>query len=573
MRSPRVFYTLFSVLPAVLTVYTSLAKAQANRTVDDFSPLITYTPASNVTHLNTTGFDVTKLYNGTIGVMNVFDGFTETVNMTMQFTGTAVWLFLAIPETTEATDGFADSYTIYLDGHTVFFGFDDNLPSDAQYGTLAFSNDTMDLGPHTVILSATAVVYFDYLIFTSNDPTPETTIPSVQPPSSSASATSKAKNTAHPAATPSQSGTAHKSKSHVAVIAGAAAAVLLLLGAGIGVFLFLRRRRGRGAQQNYALGGGHPGSYDGQGQGQPVYGSDPAAYTFEAAFLRVPTTPSTSQHSHTPQSMPMPLPPLAMQHDSQNTYQYQMQSQYPPQPQYQPQPQSSYTPPAPTQSYNTPPPPASEPYHPHSQSQQQHNPADPFAYIQPQDAAMQRVMAEQRAVEAEYAPPTAWVVEEKSTSQSYPSHPHRHQSHLQTQPPLQQRQPQDAFSYPQSHASNPNLQRMMEKHRAAEAEYASSRPTPAPTWPDERRFHPQDQMSPDVGNPPQTPSPFSATQANLGGASDAYPPTLSSPGSSSAHGWHGEGALSTMAAQMAALRAQVARLEGERREELPPAYD
>ncbi|KAJ6501346.1 hypothetical protein DFH09DRAFT_1202694 [Mycena vulgaris] len=571
MRSPRALHTLFPVLAALITVYTSLAKAQANRTVDDFSPLITYSPASNVTHLNTTGFDVTKLYNGTIGVMNVFDGFTENVNMTMQFTGTAVWLFIAIPETTEATDGFVDSYTIYLDGHTVFFGFDSNLPSDAQYGTLAFSNDTMELGPHTVILSATAVVYFDYLIFTSNDPTPETTIPSVQPPSSSASATSKAKNTAHPAATPSQSGTAQKSKSHVAVIAGAAAAVLLLLGVGVGVFLFLRRCRGKGAQQNYAQGGGHPGSYGRQGQVQPVYGSDPAAQTFEA-LLRVPTTPSTSQHSHTPQSMPMPLPPMPMQHDSQNAYQYQMQSQYPPQPQYQPQSQSSYTPPAPTQSYNTPPAPASEPYHPHSQSQQQHNPADPLTYIQLQDAAMQRVMAEQRAVEAEYAPPTAWVVDEKTTLQSYPPHPQQHKSHLQTQPQLQQRQPQDAFAYAQSHASNPNLQRVMEQHRAAEAEYASSRPTPAPTWLDERPSHPQGQMNLDVRNPPQTPSPFSATHTNLGGAADAYPPTPNSPESSSARG-HGEDALSTMAAQMAALRAQIARLEVERREELPPAYD
>ncbi|KAF7354210.1 hypothetical protein MVEN_01108700 [Mycena venus] len=566
MRSPRVLHVLFPVLAAVL-VYTPFARAQANRTVDDFSPLITYTPASNVTHLDTTGFDVTKLYNGTIGIMNA----TQTVNMTMKFTGTAVWLFLAKPET---TDTFSDSYTIFLDDVEVDDVGDVDLATDAEYGNLAFSNDTLHLGPHVVTLATSGVVYFDYLIFTSNDPTPETTIPPVQPPSSSASATStiKPKNTGHPAATPSQSGTAQKSKSHVAVIAGAAAAVLLLLGAGIGVFLFLRRRRGGGApSKQYVPGGGHPGPYG--AQGQPVYGTDPAAHTSEAALLRVPTmTPSTSQHSHMSPSVPMPPPPMPMQHDSQNAYQYQTQPQYPPQPQYQPQSQSPYASPAPTQSYYTPPVPATESYHPHSQSQQQHNPADPFAYIQPQDAAMQRMMAEQRAVEAEYAAPTAWVVDEKPASQSYPSHPQQYQSHLQTQPQLQQRRPQDALAYPQPQDSD--LQRVIEKHRATEAEYASSRPTPAQTWPDEKRSNPQGQMNLDVPNPPQTPSPSpsSATHTNWSAVSDTYPPTPSSPGSSSAHG-HGEAALSTIAAQMAALRAQVARLEGERREELPPAYD
>jgi uncharacterized protein YxeA len=85
MRAPCLQHILFSVLAVVLTIYASVAEAQANRTVDDFSPLITYTPASNVTHTNTTGFDVTKLYNGTISIMNATTN--TAVNMTLKFTG------------------------------------------------------------------------------------------------------------------------------------------------------------------------------------------------------------------------------------------------------------------------------------------------------------------------------------------------------------------------------------------------------------------------------------------------------------------------------------------------------
>jgi hypothetical protein len=70
-------------MAVVLGTYALLAAGQANRTVDDFSPLITYTPATNVTHLDTTGFDVSKLYNGTIGIMNA----TDSMNMTLKFTG------------------------------------------------------------------------------------------------------------------------------------------------------------------------------------------------------------------------------------------------------------------------------------------------------------------------------------------------------------------------------------------------------------------------------------------------------------------------------------------------------
>ncbi|KAJ7264538.1 hypothetical protein B0H12DRAFT_231051 [Mycena haematopus] len=151
-------HVLFPAL-VLAALYTLTVEAQANRTVDDFAPLITYTPAADVTHLDTTGFDVTKLYNGTIGIMNS----TDTMNMTMQFTGTAVWLFVAKPQT---TDTFSDAYTIYLDGAEVDDVGDVDLETDAEYNNVAYSNEALHLGPHVVTLAAQSVVYFDYAVFT-----------------------------------------------------------------------------------------------------------------------------------------------------------------------------------------------------------------------------------------------------------------------------------------------------------------------------------------------------------------------------------------------------------------------
>lgn len=74
------------LLAASIAPWPPLVAGQANRTVDDFSPQIVYTPASAVTHGNLTGFDISKLYNGTISIMNATE--LDSVNMTMKFTGT-----------------------------------------------------------------------------------------------------------------------------------------------------------------------------------------------------------------------------------------------------------------------------------------------------------------------------------------------------------------------------------------------------------------------------------------------------------------------------------------------------
>ncbi|KAF7358776.1 hypothetical protein MSAN_01216800 [Mycena sanguinolenta] len=586
--APRIPHVLFSAL--VLFAFTPAAEAQANRTVDDFSPQITYNPAADVTH-DTTGFNVTKLYNGTIAVMTPTDT-DPVVNMTIQFTGTAIWLFIGKPQT---TDTFSDGYTVYLDGVEVDDVGDVDLQHAAEYGNVAYSNDALKLGSHTVTLAADSPVYFDYAVFTSNDPTPETTIGPVQPGTSSTASTGtgKSKSTStNPAAQASQSGAAVKAKSHIAAIAGAAAAVLLL-GAGIAAFLLLRRRKRSAApsQQQFLPGGGYPGSYGGpSGPTQPVYNADPAAQTSQAALLRVPTlTPATSQYNSTPTSMPMPLPPTQPDPYSSRPNQYQPQpqsqpySQYPPQSQYQPPPQN--TPPPPPQSQYSPPPqaqshyaPAPEPYFPHSSSQHENGQAqDPFAYIQPHDMARQRILAEQRAVEAD-TPPTAWAVDEREQPQPHiqlaTQSAQPYYNYAPAQPESQHPPPREGRTLAYQRPQDAQLDRIMEKHREAEAEYYANAHThglaPTSTWPDENRGQGTQAMLDVQRNPSSSRGTPSRTHSATSSRPESvtYPP---SPGGSSSA--HGAAAISTIAAEMAALRAQVARLENERREELPPAYN
>ncbi|KAJ7501237.1 hypothetical protein B0H11DRAFT_1908544 [Mycena galericulata] len=566
-----------SALPLIplllIAVYTPLAAGQANRTVDDFSPLITYSPAADVTHLDTTGFDLTQLYNGTIANMNAS---VDIVNMTLQFTGSAVWLFTAKPVT---RGGYSTSYTIYLDGVDV----DDSASFDqedaAEYSDLAYSVEDLAVKPHTVILSASSDLYFDYAIFTSNNRTPEAPLPPVQAPSSSStspsgSSTNKSKSTSLSGsgggAGASQSAGA-KTTSHVGAIAGAAAGVLiLLLGGGLACVLLRRRRQTRRGStpekynkaerpmrfsSPYGTGGGG-------GGGGPVHdpfrsdeggGAQPVAYASETALLRVPTTHSTAASHHTTTLAyvpPTPSPPAVVPspHAEFDSAQFDYQPQPQPQPQSEFHAQYQYPSPAP------PPPQQQHPAYPPSlpPSRAPSVSASGERYLRPPQSAhgygpspdeeYERMMAEQRAVEAEHTRPAEW-------------------------------------GWPGAGAEKAVLAARLDNPPDPRAYGVYPNAGPA--------------MGPGIGTPggaspapytyplPQTPTP--TPNARLG-AQQNYTPTNNNPPNN-------DPALSSIAAEMRALRAQVARLEGGRgggsasgsgsgdaghgygeEEELPPAY-
>ncbi|KAJ7723751.1 hypothetical protein DFH07DRAFT_1005165 [Mycena maculata] len=526
-RMPHsIFAVLVSLSSLLLLLYTPASRAQANRTVDDFSPEITYSPAADVTHTNTTGFDITKLYNGTIGLMNASD---NAVNMTLSFTGTAIWLFTAKPQTSQE-NLLSDAYTIYIDGASVESDADVRLAPDAIYENPAYSNAHLPLGAHIVTLSALRLMYFDYAIFTSNDSTPETTIPPVQPPSGAPTASQTSKPI-----------------SHIAIITGVVVAVLILLGAGIAVCIFLHRRRARVPHDapHYSVGGGKASAVYPGGPGQPAYD------TAEGALFHVPT--SVSQLTSTPASIPIP----PTQGDTCDPHQFQTQPQS--QSEYSPQPQTQAESPYASPSANA------GPYTLQSQSPSEHQPPDqdPFAHIQPQSVATQRMLAEQGAAEAEYGPPQqAYQPQYNQNQFSQSPGP----AELRQQQSLPLRDPRE-LRYEQPH--DPNLERVMEKHRVAEVEYGHAHARTATGWPDER-------PGIDVGQTPTWSSqggpPTRTSSAAASGGGSAMPETPRPSAAESSSSAHGAAALSTIAAEMAALRAQVARLESERREEQPPAY-
>lgn len=86
--------------------------------------------------------------------------------MLISVTGSAVWLFFAKPA---SRDGFGTTYNIFLDGAEVDDDGSFDETREAEYSVLAYSDESLDLGSHSVVLSATSVVYFDYAVFTCVD--------------------------------------------------------------------------------------------------------------------------------------------------------------------------------------------------------------------------------------------------------------------------------------------------------------------------------------------------------------------------------------------------------------------
>ncbi|KAJ7098955.1 hypothetical protein C8R44DRAFT_888792 [Mycena epipterygia] len=553
------------IILTLLLINAPLAYAQANRTVDDFSPLVSYSPASAVTHLNTTGFDVSQLYNGTVGLMNATQ---VSINMTMKFTGSAIWLFVAKPET---QDGFGTAFDIFLDGVAVDdVGSFDN-EDKAEYSVLAYSNEELKLGPHTIQLAADdgGLVYFDYGIFTSNNATPEVPIPPVHPSASATSASGPNESSGTgtvTAPTGSHSQQTLKATSHIAPIAaGVAGGVLFLLLFVAGACFVVRRRRRRvgpgpiGGERKYNT---YYGSGAGTGTGLDEQGSQAAltaahgsqrtlAYDIPGGNMRDPfeaqvpvqqvysTAVADSRYPQVHQNAPnqpyYPSAPAPAPHQSQ--YQHQPQYQYSPETHRGNTNAGPYTP-----SIRTDTPPLNtHPYDAHMDAEMEMDP----------DAQLRRVLAEQRAVEAEYARPRAslWADEKAALRGASPSI-----------------------------SRNVSRNGIMQSATGASASGRTQTQHAYPPAP--RSPYPS---SPNLSSPysPGASSSGHARSVDHAGGGGVRTPTTP-----------GDPAMSNIAEQMRALRAQVARLEVERvqlqvptpylnygsrqemgeEEEMPPAY-
>ncbi|KAJ7098954.1 hypothetical protein C8R44DRAFT_947653 [Mycena epipterygia] len=562
------------IIFTILLLNAPLVAAQANRTVDDFSPLLTYSPASAVTHLDTTGFAVGQLYNGTVAFMN---GGQVSINMTMNFTGSAIWLFLAKPH---SPGGFSTGFDIFLDGVAVdaIGSFDENVV--AEYGVLAYSNEELKLGPHIVQLAADvgAPVYFDYGVFTSNNATPEVPIPPVQPPSSSSSASgpNESSGTSTGTAPPgSQSQQTLKATSHIVPIAaGVAGGVLLFLFVAGACFVVRRRRRGG------------PGPIGGERKYNTYYGPGAASGSGldERGSQAALTAAHSSQRMLAP-DIPTPVPrsspsgnirdPFEAQVPAQQVYSTPTADSRHPQV-HQNAPNQAYYPSAPA---------------PH-QSQYQHQPQDEYSPdTHPGNANARPYMISTRT---DTPPlnrrPAEMVVDTHPYSTNGDRHPY-------DAPPTNTHAADMALEMD----PGAQIRRVLAEQRAVEAEYARPR---ASAWPDEKaavRGHASPSVSRNVSRNGSMRSTTGASASGRAQQTHAYPPaphspyppspnlnspyppspnlnSAYSPGANSlgharsvghAGGVRmptspGDPAISNIAEQMRVLRAQVARLEVER---------
>ncbi|KAJ6543367.1 hypothetical protein DFH09DRAFT_1173568 [Mycena vulgaris] len=205
------------ILPLLSTIVSSsswlVCAAQTNYTIDDTSPLVEYDAA--LWARNPMGFNISQLNNGTVTFVHPNPNATPTI--AMNFTGTAVYIFVAYPtgKPVVAPVGFI---ALIDDFHSGEWTADQKSPLT---NFMAFSNNSMVNKPHTLRMQLVpgASLYFDYAIVTSDaDPN----LPSASSPTP-----------------PSPQDT---SKKHpVAAIAGGVVGGVLLI-ALIATPLFLRRR-------------------------------------------------------------------------------------------------------------------------------------------------------------------------------------------------------------------------------------------------------------------------------------------------------------------------------------------
>ncbi|KAJ7197911.1 hypothetical protein GGX14DRAFT_667058 [Mycena pura] len=168
---------LLSLLLYILRVCAT----QTNYTIDDADPLVTY---RGTIDRSLTGFDPTRLNDGTITFIPATADDSPTISM--NFTGTAVYVLIAYPA--GRNDSSISGFTARIDG-VPDGGW--AVPSNPapMYNHLAYHNTLLANAPHNLVLQIHTEweLYFDYVIYTSDQsdlasPPPPPSIPSANAP-------------------------------------------------------------------------------------------------------------------------------------------------------------------------------------------------------------------------------------------------------------------------------------------------------------------------------------------------------------------------------------------------------
>ncbi|KAF7333748.1 hypothetical protein MVEN_02331400 [Mycena venus] len=151
-----------------------VSSAQVNHTIDDASPLVTYRA---VIDRSLTGFNRSQLNNGTVTFIPATEHDSPTISM--NFTGTAIYVFVAYPA--GHNESFVSGFSARIDG--------------VPYGGWAVAQTAPPGEPSGV--QPEWELYFDYAVYTSGDPDPLPSSNSAPPTTTSESSVS-ASNTGIP---------------------------------------------------------------------------------------------------------------------------------------------------------------------------------------------------------------------------------------------------------------------------------------------------------------------------------------------------------------------------------------
>ncbi|KAF7364643.1 hypothetical protein MVEN_00333700 [Mycena venus] len=212
--------------PVGLVFFWRLASAaEMNHTLDDINPLVVY--HAPVLDRNLTGFFTSELKDGT--VTHIAATAQDSATISMNFTGTAVYVFVAYPS------GFRGNESTTPNG---FLAKIDGVPSggwargnstDFLTGFLAYQNTTLSNDRHHFVMEIQPEweVYFDFVKYTS-----------LVPDSTSISSSAVAQSTSNLPASALQT---KQKKVPVGAIAGGIIGGLLFLALVVTPFILRRR--------------------------------------------------------------------------------------------------------------------------------------------------------------------------------------------------------------------------------------------------------------------------------------------------------------------------------------------
>ncbi|KAJ7197910.1 hypothetical protein GGX14DRAFT_667054 [Mycena pura] len=168
---------LLSLLLYILRVCAT----QTNHTIDDADPLVTY---RGTIDRSLTGFDPTRLNDGTVTFIPA-PATDDSSAISINFTGTAVYVFIAYPA--GRNDSLGSGFTARIDGGPN--GVWAVSRPTAMYNHLAYQNTVLANAPHNLVLHGHTEweLYFDYVIYTSDQsdlasPPPPLLVPSANAP-------------------------------------------------------------------------------------------------------------------------------------------------------------------------------------------------------------------------------------------------------------------------------------------------------------------------------------------------------------------------------------------------------